>query len=258
MPLGHGLTDSIFLFLEKGNQPLGRGRQVTRSVPGDHDVAFEFRVKRQPHESGLGRRVDDAAERNDVPHARGREHVGVVEEVEGADDVEVVLEVVEPSVELVSQVRLLGRHQRDADEVGSLDVCFAREGTVLSRKDPPDVLLLELDGAVAHRVGDADEDAEVGEARVEFRLHFGFRAARDVELHLGRLLLQSGDGARKAREGGRLARGDADLSGEFVFGADFRLGALEEIHDGARPLVEELALGREAKLAVRANEKFVP
>lgn len=60
-----------------------------------------------------------------MSNAGGREHVGVVEQVEGANDVEATSQVVEPSVEFVAGKGLLGTQQRLFCQIGGLDLFFA-------------------------------------------------------------------------------------------------------------------------------------
>ena len=45
-----------------------------------------------------------------MSNAGGREHVGVVEQIESADNVEAADQIVEPTVEFVTRKRLFGTH----------------------------------------------------------------------------------------------------------------------------------------------------
>ena len=85
---------------------------------------------------------------------------------------------------------------------------------------------------------------------MEFRFNLRFGTAYDVKPNFGRFLLKTSNGARKASQCGRFARGDADVAGEFIFGPDFLFRAVKQIDDGAGAFIEKFALWCEAKFSV--------
>ena len=85
---------------------------------------------------------------------------------------------------------------------------------------------------------------------MEFGFNLRFGTAYDVKPNFGRFLLKTSNGARKASQSRCFARGNADVTGELIFRADFLFRTIEKIDDGTGAFIEKFTLGGEAKLSV--------